>query len=129
VFAGVPPDGKVATIERLSATATTAMVGDGTNDAPALAGADVGIAIDGTARATEAADVALVNGSLAEVPAVFELAGATRRRIRQNVGWALCYNGVAIPLAAAGLLNPLFAALAMAGSSILVVTNSRRRLL
>jgi Cu2+-exporting ATPase len=129
VFAGVPPDGKVATVERLSATATTAMVGDGTNDAPALAAADVGIAVDGTARATEAADVAVVDGSLADVPAVFDLAVATRRRIRQNVGWALCYNGVAIPLAAAGLLNPLFAALAMAGSSVLVVSNSRRRLL
>jgi Cu2+-exporting ATPase len=70
-----------------------------------------------------------VDGSLADVPAVFDLAVATRRRIRQNVGWALCYNGVAIPLAAAGLLNPLFAALAMAGSSVLVVSNSRRRLL
>lgn len=129
VFTGVPPDGKVATVERFAAAGPTAMVGDGTNDAPALAAADVGIAVGGTARAAEAADVAIVDGSLADVPAAFDLATATRRRIRENVAWALCYNTVAIPLAAAGILNPLFAALAMAGSSVLVVTNSRRRLL
>jgi Cu2+-exporting ATPase len=129
VFAGVPPDGKVATVERLAADGPTAMIGDGTNDAPALAAADVGIAVGGTARAAEAAEVAIVDGSLADVPAVFDLAVATRRRIRENIGWALCYNAVAIPLAATGVLNPLFAALAMAGSSLLVVTNSRRKLI
>ncbi len=129
VFAGVPPDGKVATVERLAADRTVAMVGDGTNDAPALAAADLGIALEGTARAAEAADVAVLDGDLADVPRVFDLAAATRRRIHQNVGWALCYNGVALPLAAIGALNPLLAALAMAGSSILVVTNSRRPLL
>jgi len=128
VFAGVPPDGKVATVERLAADGQTAMIGDGTNDAPALAAADVGIAVGGTARAAEAAEVAIVDGSLADVPVAFDLAVATRRRIRENIGWALCYNAVAIPLAATGVLNPLFAALAMAGSSLLVVTNSRRRL-
>jgi Cu2+-exporting ATPase len=129
VFAGVPPDGKVATLQRLRADGPTAMVGDGTNDAPALGAADVGIAIAGTAAAGEAADVVLPDGRLRDVPAVFDLARATRRRIRENVGWALCYNAVALPLAALGVLNPLLAALAMAGSSILVVTNSRRRLL
>jgi Cu2+-exporting ATPase len=129
VFAGVPPDGKVATVQRLRADGPTAMVGDGTNDAPALSAADVGIAIAGTAAAGEAADVVLPDGRLRDVPAVFDLARATRRRIRENVGWALCYNAVALPLAALGVLNPLLAAVAMAGSSILVVTNSRRRLL
>ncbi|ELZ10693.1 heavy metal translocating P-type ATPase [Halovivax asiaticus JCM 14624] len=130
VFAGVPPEGKVATVRRLSAAGVTAMVGDGTNDAPALVAADVGIALGtGTARATDAADAILADGDLATAPAVFELAEGTRRRIRENVRWALLYNAVAIPLAAAGLINPLFAALAMAGSSAIVVVNSSRPVL
>jgi Cu2+-exporting ATPase len=129
VFAGVPPDGKAATVRELRTAGTTAMVGDGTNDAPALGVADFGIAIAGTACAADAADVVLLDGSLGDVPVAFDLASATRRRIRENVAWALCYNGVAIPLAVAGLLNPLFAALAMAASSVFVVTNSRRPLL
>ena len=130
VFAGVPPDGKVETVRRLAATGTTVMVGDGTNDAPALAAADLGIAMgDGTARAMDAADVVAIDGDLGAVEDAFALADGTRRRIRENIGWALLYNAVAIPLAVVGLINPLFAALAMAASSILVVSNSRRPVL
>ena len=127
VFAGVPPDGKEATVRRLAATGTTVMVGDGTNDATALARADLGIAMgDGTARAADAADVVVTNNDLTALADVFALARGTRRRIRENIAWALCYNVVAVPLAIAGLINPLFAALAMAASSIIVVSNSRR---
>ena len=127
VFAGVPPDGKVETIRRLAADRTVAMVGDGTNDAPALGAADLAIAMgSGTARAADAADAIVTRDDLSDVPAVFELARNTRRRIRENVAWALTYNAVAIPLAMAGLINPLFAAVAMAASSLFVVTNSSR---
>ncbi len=130
VFAGVPPEGKAATVRQLGADRQVAMVGDGTNDAPALASADLGVALGGgTALAADAADVAVVEDALPAVTDVFDLAEATRRRVRQNIGWAFVYNGVAIPLAAAGLLNPLFAAAAMATSSLLVVTNSTRPLL
>ncbi len=127
VFTGVPPDGKVETVRRLAATGTTVMVGDGTNDAPALAAADMGIAMgDGTARAADAADVVVTDSDLTAVDDVFALATGTRRRIRENICWAFLYNAVAVPLAVVGLINPFFAALAMAASSIIVVTNSRR---
>jgi Cu2+-exporting ATPase len=130
VFAGVPPDGKVETVRRLSATGTTVMVGDGTNDAPALAAADLGIAMgDGTARAIDAADAVVTENDLTAVETVFDLAAGTRRRIRENIAWAFLYNAVAIPLAVMGVINPLFAAVAMAGSSIIVVSNSRRSVL
>ncbi|MFC6889921.1 heavy metal translocating P-type ATPase [Halorubrum trueperi] len=130
VFAGVPPAGKAETIERLKASGLTVMVGDGTNDAPALAAADLGVALGGgTAMAADAADVAIVDDDLGSVATVFELSRAAGRRVKGNVGWAFLYNAVAIPLAVAGLLNPLFAALAMGASSLLVVTNSSRALL
>ena len=130
VFAGVPPEGKAETVERLKARGVTVMVGDGTNDAPALAAADLGVALGGgTAMAADAADVAIVDDELGSVATVFELARAAGRRVKGNIGWAFCYNAVAIPLAATGLLNPLFAAVAMGASSLLVVTNSSRALL
>ena len=130
VFAGVPPEGKAATVRRFGRDRQVAMVGDGTNDAPALASADLGVALGGgTALAADAADVAIVEDALPAVTDVFDLADATRRRVRQNIGWAFVYNGVAIPLAVTGLLNPLFAAAAMATSSLLVVANSTRPLL
>ena len=130
VFAGVPPEAKAETVARLGGDGTTVMVGDGTNDAPALATADLGIALGGgTALAADAADVAIVTDDLATLETVFDLATAANRRIKQNIGWAFLYNGVAIPLAVAGLINPLFAALAMGTSSLLVVTNSSRPLL
>jgi Cu2+-exporting ATPase len=127
VFAGVPPDAKAETVRRLAATGTVAMVGDGSNDAPALAAADVGIALEGgTKLATDAADAVVLGDRIDRVPAVLAVAGGTARRIRENLAWAFAYNGLAIPLAVAGLINPLLAALAMASSSLLVVTNSAR---
>lgn len=119
VFAGVPPEGKTATIRRLQATGHVTMVGDGTNDAPALAAADLGVALgSGTALASEAADLAIVDDDLSRVETAFDLATASRRRLVRNTVAALTYNVVAIPLAALGLLNPVLvmgAALLTAG--------------
>jgi Cu2+-exporting ATPase len=129
VFAGVPPAAKAQIVERLQADGPVAMVGDGSNDAPALATADLGISLErGTRLAADAADAVVTTDDLGAVARTFEVLDATRRRIRQNLGWALCYNAVAIPLAVTGLLNPLFAAVAMAVSSLLVVGNSARKL-
>lgn len=129
VFARVPPTGKAAVVERVQDQGAVAFVGDGSNDAPALAAADVGVAMgSGTDVAGDAADAVVVGDEFEAVPTVFSITAATRRRIRENLVWAFGYNAVAIPLAAVGMLNPLFAAVAMSASSLLVVGNSARSL-
>ena len=128
VFAGVPPEAKAATVRELQSKGRVAMIGDGSNDAPALATADLGVALaTGTKLATDAGDVVVAEGTLAAVPSLLTIIEKTNSRITQNLGWALCYNAVAIPLAVSGLLNPLLAAVAMGSSSLLVVVNSTLR--
>ena len=134
VVAEVVPDGKVDAVKRLKGIGQLAYVGDGINDAPALAEADVGIAVGtGTDIAIEAADVVLMTGRLTAVSDAIALSKAVMRNIRQNLFWAFAYNAALIPVAAGVLwpafgllLSPIFAAAAMALSSVFVLGNALR---
>lgn len=129
IFSEVRPESKSAIIKELRHLGQVAMAGDGTNDAPALAEADLGIAFgDLTGIAAESAHIVIPNDRLWLIPSVFKAIKLTKNRIRQNLGWAFFYNIITIPLAIAGTINPLFAAVAMATSSLLVVGNSSREM-
>ena len=127
VYAAQLPEEKLKRIKEFSSKGKTIMLGDGINDAPALALADVGISLsDATSVAKETADIILLNNDLRKLIEVFQISQATHSTIRQNLFWAFAYNIFAIPLAAFGLLNPMIGALSMACSDIVVIGNSLR---
>ena len=127
-YSEVPPAGKAEVVRSLQTQGErVAMVGDGINDSVALAAADLGLAmVSGSDIALKSADIILVRDDLAVIPDAIALSRRTLKTIKINLGWAFGYNIAAIPIAAAGLLNPLIAAGAMALSSVLVVYNSLR---
>ncbi len=129
VYSELPPEAKEAVIDRLKKDGSRiAMIGDGDNDGPALAKADIGISMGSkSAIACNAADIAITSKEPAKINDLFSIAGKTNIRMKQNLGWAFLYNIVAIPMAITGIINPFFAAIAMSTSSLLVVTNSLRK--